>query len=414
MRNKQLDLLFQDVPDSAPAFITDTFVNRGDSLAVANALFSPEQPGNQIYAIHGSSRTGKSHLAMKIVHDLKQNHHVLAFTVNANIKGAAIDILKALYEQLNLAIRQWPETQSKTDYLTFTQSYLNDMNKLILLGATKISMKKSLKLAEKLSASFKAKLPFLQIGVGGEQSTGNDQEASVEFSTLDVAGLRSCICVLLELMTVICDQTIVILVDDLDLLEELPGGSTESSQLIPQLKFIAELPRIAIFITSRRHYFIERQKEMYDFLDVSRLTEDHLKQIYDRRITLFNQNEPMFEAVVVNQLIMGFNGIVGAFLYECHLFMRHFITGPFPLKAKHLNQHLIKTIGEFRDNPETEMILLDIEKAVLNKQTEMVIMNVEKKHGFLYRVLIPKGYQQDTYVLMPLFAKTLHTFFSAE
>ena len=182
--------------------------------------------------------------------------------------------------------------------------------------------------------------------------------------------------------------------------------------MIDFLKKLAVIDSVAVWVTSRQQYFIERQKEMFNFIEVSVLNEDELKAIYASRIKAFNNGVSVFSEDVLQELITGFRGIAGSLLYECFLFWRHHLHSHPPgsealLGKEHLEGYLETAVQGFLENPETLDIFEQITKAVAARKTEMQIKDVKKGHGLVYRVLLPKIYGQDTYVVLPLFAKAI-------
>jgi len=409
--DKRPDILFADVPIiEEERFIQDTFINRGRELKAARD-FIPNHPRNEIYAIHGFSRVGKSHLAVKIAEDLSKQHNMHYFYVSANLKGNAVDVLTSLYEKIrDYFVEMLPvEGKEKNQALDFVRAYLSQINQVFLMPTARVASRSLEKKANKLKPGFKVKIPFLGLGVGmdGETSIGTDREQTVELTRPNLDGTRTLICYLLEMLASITGRTTLLLIDDLDLLEETKLGEEERDNLINQLKHMASLKLTAVWITSRQQYFIERQKEMINFIEVDFLKDSELISIYQARVQQFNNGEPIFEQDVLNELATGFRGIAGAFLYECHLLRRYHLDKTGPLTMAHLQEYLLAEIDKFLDNPETHGIFQQITNAVSAHLVEIDINDVKKGHGLIYRVLMPKGYKQNVYEVLPLYAKAI-------
>ncbi len=410
--DKRPDILFVDVPIiDDECFIQETFINREKEILIAQNDFRPEQPRNEIYAIHGFSRVGKSHLAVKIAEDLSRQHRMHYFYVSANLKGNAVDVLTSLYEKIRDYFHDGVTVKGKEEqeHLDFVLDYLGRINPVFLMPSAHVAFRSLERKATKLKASFKSKIPFLGFGAGldGETSKGTDREQTVELTRPNLDGTRVLICFLLEMLTWITGRTTLLLIDDLDLLEEIKLGEEERDNLINQLKHMASLKRTAVWITSRKQYFIERQKEMINFIEVEFLKEEELIGIYQARVRAFNNDEPIFGQDVLTELTAGFRGIAGAFLYECQLFRRYHVGKAGPLTMTHLTEYLQAEMDKFLDNPETNAIFGHITKAVTEHLVEIEIEDVKKGHGLIYRVLMPKGYKQNVYEVLPLFAKAI-------
>ena len=408
------DILFSNVPVvGEPEFIQRTFINRERELNAAKMLFQPNRLKDQIYAIHGFSRVGKSHLAIKLALDLSSQHNMLYFYTSANMKGTAEDVLGDLYEKIrNYTVSLDPKTikgKDRSAYLAFLKVYLNHINLLFTMPAAKISFRFLQKEAEKVKANLGAKVPFVNLsaGIAGERTKGADKEQAIELGQPNAKGIRLIICFLIEALAFISDQNFLLLVDDLDLLEETSGGAKERDELINQLKHIALAPCVAVWVTCRQQYFTEREKEMDNFIQVSFLKEAELVDIYKARVREYYGDAPIFGEEALQELTEGFRGVAGSFLNECFLFWRHHLGETYPLGLKHLSAFLLAEMENFLGNPETHAIFTKITDAVKTQKTEVEIPDVKKGQGLIYRVLFPKAYGQDIYEISPLFAKVL-------
>jgi len=408
------DTLFSDIPIiGEEEFIHATFINRERELLIAKALFKPEQSKDQIYAVHGFSRVGKSHLAIKIGQDISREHNLFYFYASANLRGTAEDVLRALYDQIREAIQTLtPEPDPKTEqgeHYRFLKEYLAQVNQLFMMPVARIAVRHLQRASEKIKPGFRLKVPFLDIGIdlAGEKASGKDQEQTIELPKLDVNGIRLLLCSLLEMLAFVSGRGVLMLIDDLDLLEETSGGEEQRDQLINHLKQVAALASIAVWVTSRQQYFIERQKEMFNFIEVPFLKREQLVAIYRARIKQYNGGDPVFTDEVLDMLADGFRGIAGSFLYECFLFWRYHLGEPYPLGTTHLRDYLDDAVGSFLANPETRSIFVRIRKAVRARKAEITLKDVKKGHGLIYRVLIPKAYGQNTYEIIPLFARAI-------
>ncbi|MDJ0838055.1 MAG: hypothetical protein QNK37_16185 [Acidobacteriota bacterium] len=407
---QRLDILFSDTPPAKNAeFIQRTFINRELELRRAYALFHPEDLKDQIYAVHGFSRVGKSHLAIKLAQDFSNEFQLLYFYANANMRGTARDVLRTIFVQLrDFIFEQVSESEGEAaDHLRFVKAYLDQINQLFLMPVARVAITRLQKEATKIKPSFRLKVPLINIGIGVDQSKGEDHSETIELNKPDAEGVVDIIQFLLESTAFITGRKFLLLVDDLDLLEESNGGLEERDRLINHLKQLAALPMVAVWVTSRQNYFIERQKEMFNFVNVPFLTSTELTDIYKARINNFHDGTSMFTAEVLKELAEGFQGIIGAFLYECFLFMGHHLGKDYPLNNSHLSEYLLAEVDKFHNNPETRSIFENITEAVRSGEREVEIKDVKRGHGLIYRVLIPKAYGQDVYEILPLFSKVI-------
>jgi len=411
--NARPDFLFANTPiPDETILIHQTFVNREQELRTAQALFRPNQLKNQIYAIHGNSRVGKSHLAIKLAQDMVAEHGIIFFYISANMRGSSIDVLEGLFELVCEYIESisWQLDDEKSNHLRFLELYLAQIRLLFMSSNAKIAVRHLQKEAKKIKSGFSGKIPFLNFGseVSGESARGKDEEQTIEIGRPDVRGVRLILCFLLDQLAFIAEREILILVDDLDLLEEASVGKKENDELINHLKPIVGLKPVAVWVTSRQQYFIERGKEMFDFIKVRMMAQTELIDIYKARVKHFNGDQQIFTQDVLEELTNGFRGVAGSFLTECYQFWRYHLGKPYPLGVKQLSEYLSAEIDDLLRNPETSEIFEKIRTAVvIDKKTEITIKDVKKGHGLIYRVLLPKAYGQDTYEIIPLFAKVI-------
>jgi len=405
------DILFEDRPMNDGDFINHTFINRQNELLIAETLFSPEKPRNRIYAIHGFSRVGKSHIAMYLMEKFKKEHDMFYFYVNANTKGTAYDILVYLYDILRRDIETMEPVLNSEEY-EFLKEYLNEIDKIFYGFADKVALKRTSENKKKLSGSFRGRFPFLAISSGVNNENKNAREESIELNKVNADKLRDILCRSFELLSYITKKKILILIDDLDLLEEIEEGEKQRDLLYNYIKFIANVDNVSVFITTRSQYYIERDKEMVDFLELNFLKENDVKDIYEKRIELYHNNIPIFENDALDMLIKGFRGIIGSFLYECFRLMKLYIVENMKATNNKIDIDLLKNyfkteVEKFKMNPETESILKKITEQTKENQTEISLPGLTQSHGFIYRVLIPKGYKQTSYEILPVWFQAM-------
>jgi len=405
--------VFEHRPLTKGNFITKTFVNREIDIETAQLFFNPRNQIDMVYVIHGESRIGKSHLAIYLMSAFKKEHQMIYFYVNANTRGYALDILKDLFDQVSDYVASLSASDHQKEF-EFLKSYLNDINNIFYGVPAKIALKKSRDQRQKLSPSLKGRFPFVDIQLGGEQDQKRQDEISVELKTIPPDKLRDILAQCFKLISYITHQNILLLVDDLDLLEEIGEGEKQRDLLSNHLKYFSTIDPVTVFATSRTHYFIERQKELHNFLQVYRMSSMDLKTVYEKRVECFLNGVSIFTEDVLSELINGFNGYVGIFLYECFLILRNYVTQihknqmvEMPMLTGHFNREL----SSFDSNPETKPVYDQIVNCVKNQHTELTIEDLLPSQGFVYRMLIPKGYQQNTYVILPIWVNAIKEYY---
>lgn len=405
--------VFEHRPLTKGNFITNTFVNREIDIETARLFFDPKNQIDMVYVIHGESRIGKSHLAIYLMSIFEKEHHMIYFYVNANTRGYALDILKDLFDQVADYVATLTPSEHQKEF-EFLKAYLNDINNVFYGVPAKIALKKSRDKRHTLSSSFKGRFPFIDIQLGGDQAHKNQDEISVELKSIPPDKLRDILAQCFKLISYITHQKILLLVDDLDLLEEIGEGEKQRDLLSNHLKYFSTIDPLTVFATSRTHYFIERQKELHNFLEVSRMTSMNLESVYQKRISCFLNGVSIFDKHVLSKLIHGFNGYVGIFLYECFLILRNYviqINKNQIVEMSMLNEHFNKELLSFDSNPETKPVYDQIVNCVKNQQTELTVDTLMPSPEFVFRMLIPKGYQQNTYVILPIWVKAIKEYY---
>ncbi|MBF0452964.1 MAG: AAA family ATPase [Candidatus Magnetomorum sp.] len=413
------DIVFEHRPIHQENFISDTFINRDEDIQKADLLFDPQNQKDMVYVIHGESRIGKSHLAIYLMEQFYKKYNMIYFYINANTRGYASDILKTLLDQLADHVHSLKPEQYQNEH-EFLKTYLNDLGNVFYGVPGKIAFKKSREFQQKLSPSFKARFPFLDVQLGENQDRKKQNELSVEFTKISDFKFRDILSRCFELLSFITGQPLLLLVDDLDLLEEIDEGEKQRDILSNHLKYYATIKKVTVFSTIRTQYFTERQKELHDFIKVSRLSNRDLKAIYQKRIDAYHKSIPIFSDDILSRLINGFNGYVGIFLYECYLIMRtHLIKihNNQVVEEQLLKAYFKKELDSFASNPETKPVFDQILTGIKSDHTEIDIANLMPSQGFIYRVLIPKGYKHNkddakkTYDVLPIWVQAIREYY---
>ncbi|ETR67146.1 MAG: hypothetical protein OMM_05296 [Candidatus Magnetoglobus multicellularis str. Araruama] len=229
--------------------------------------------------------------------------------------------------------------------------------------------------------------------MGGDQAHKSQDEISVELKTIPPDKLRDILAQCFKLISYITHQNILLLVDDLDLLEEMGEGEKQRDLLSNHLKYFSTIDHLTVFATSRTHYFIERQKELHNFLNVARMTSMDLRSVYQKRISCFLNGVSIFDEDVLSKLIEGFNGYVGIFLYECFLILRNYVIQIHKkqiVDMSMLNGHFNRELSSFDSNPETKPVYDQIVNCVKNQHTELTIDTLMPSQEFFFECLSQK------------------------
>jgi len=404
-------LFMKNVPNEKD-FILNTFINREKEIAIGKNYFSFEAPLNQIYAVHGFSRVGKSHIAMYLAEKFAVQYVMEYFYINSNTKETAFSMLCKLLDEIWKSVKSINNNDLKDsdreECLAFLISYLSDINKNLYSPAEKTSFKTSIQKSKNLSPKLVAKIPYFDLGfeVGGAIEKKTTIEESKEYAEPDLKRLHRYISICLPVLNHITSKKTLLLFDDLDLLDETVAGKEERDTLTTQLKSIAEIDDVIVMITCRNSFYTKRNKEMFDFINVTMMNKDQLKEIYSKRIAAFYDNGPVFDDTTLNSLADNFNGRVGDFLNECDMFFRWSTDKKLPLSENDLRKYHEYVIDELRRTPETKVPFSKIEEKVRQNKFTIVLNDINETEWSLLRIVAP-GYEDGNYEVLPLFAKAI-------
>lgn len=332
------DALFFHNPPSDEGLLRSLFVGREAELGILHARLPGTMPGT-IRAIHGESRVGKSHLALRFLADL---HSVHVIAVGAASGKRARLILRDLYAELRTRLYDvYDRAEADSQTLGWidpntrqpvpadrahdgaVKAY-QDLHAAIarieqmddLLEGLATSRETASTEGDESSAGVNV-LPH-GIGVSGGAKTSHSQGDKLVHIRPDEDGMSTIIAQLCQALYLTTGKRVLIYVDDVDLLDTGPGADPEQVVLLIRcLHRLSKGREVAVVASLRTRHMRDRDKEFSDVVRVRRLKDSELRQIYDRHIQHFNNGQPVMDAACLDDVIVHSGGKVGSFLRLC-------------------------------------------------------------------------------------------------
>ncbi len=352
---KHIQRLFSPNPPKAGDPLTrELFVDRELELADGIEFLTAGQDFEpRIYAIHGESRSGKSHLARRLLDDVADRF--TAVELNATTMGDARLALAKIFSDLVAAVK----AELKADPLSTRAQRV-----------------------EPWMAWFDGLLPLIQ---GDEKS----REIQVTHGVREVMTARfgSVHAAFTEKVADLTDQTattmrieqpedwtlvrhvrrlaelawyaggerpVLIYVDDLDLLTRRRHreDDPEAVNLTAFLEPIAESPKVVVVASVRSRYFTTRDKAFHDFVKVRLFPHGLLRQVYQRQIDVLYDGEPVFADDTLARLLSVAAGRVGVFLRYCYQLWR-FARRQLPITRERYDAWVEQELRDLMNDPRT-------------------------------------------------------------
>ncbi len=325
--NNQI-LLFDSNPPESDEAAQALFHNRKGELSWAARQLRAHLAATKILAIHGDTRTGKSHFARRMLFDATDALLGLSVIINANQRETAQNLLVDLFGELSVQLRgldEWDRSHPILkgifdDFVEFSSLVIP----LIFGEVDQIELGVGRRLFSKASATMALTPTFTELGFTAEY--GEETTASEKRILRAPRGSQLAVfCKWMgEAISELLGGPLLILVDDQDLLSTQSDGWAATSELVSALKFVAASPSIVVMATVRSAYWNGREKDLIDFVEVRPFGDADMKAVYQLRMDAYNDGEAVFSPTALRWLLDGADGRVGMFLQRCHQLNRRF------------------------------------------------------------------------------------------
>lgn len=340
------DLLFFHNPPGSDRLLRQLFVGRDYELERLAERIPGTIPGT-IRAIHGDSRVGKSHLALRFLADLKPYHLVC---VPASSGKKARFILRELYSQLRKRlwevydrhqkqadslqvlhpttldaltpeeVQRGEEGVSSYQFLMEAIEHIEEFDALLVDGSKSLEESDSEQTEESLG--IEAKPQSIGLTGGHKQTAGRTRKFLREPPSEQ--GLTNTIRLIAEALSRTTGQRVVIYADDVDLLDVGPDADqAEVVLLVRCLHQLAQSDDITVVTSLRTRHLQIGDKELSEAVRVEPMSEEDIREIYNRHVTSFHGGVPVMDESCLRELLAHAAGKVGVFLRLCSQFREY-------------------------------------------------------------------------------------------
>jgi len=380
--------LFDINPPQSIKEIEIAFINRETELVSDVKHFHAEFRSNKINVIHGSSRTGKSHYMKKLLIALeKENRPFWIKYINANSKETVRYVFHRIFRYLKDGIEICADSNSRelSPDIQFIQLLSQDLNKLI-------DKKGPEKIASIQTKSFYSKNHEILTSIA---DLPDFIKASLEnkndhfFYRPSDNQLAEIIKYQAEFLVSISNnryQSVLLAIDDVDLLYLQEEGLDEVDALYKLLSELSVSKTINILITTRQNLSPDRGKDFDYFRKILPLKEPDFKSIYQKRIELYHQNQAVFTPEALDYLIQCADGSPGIFLNHCKKILREISP---PISRNDIHKALDQIVERYLDkNSDLKEYVKSIQSQIFEHEDQKTSLTVNLPINVSYTKLI--------------------------
>lgn len=392
MSSRRPEYLFHHNPPIDSGLSAELFFNRIDELQEAVEVLNGDLAPH-IYAIHGESRSGKSHFAHRLLSMLAGQF--IAVNINVNAAGTArralvrafFELKATLDSQVLSGLAEDEHGLLRHDIVDPWKAYFDDIELLVEERVDQAVVRTAESIKDTVTGKLGSKVA--EFSQSSEATETREQTLTIKAPTERVLVLH-----LRELVDVIhaaSQRRILIYFDDLDLLASGPPARGEQAkELLYLLGPLAENPRVAVLASMRTAFFQVSDKTLRDFIRLRRVDDHFLREVYGIHIRVLNAGQPLFDDETRDALIRMSAGRVGVFLRLCERVWRH-ARRKGPIGLVHLDGFLDDLIDELSRTPETAAVMGRVLEAVRNQQLELPPDGLDVEDGPLAFTLLRRG-----------------------
>lgn len=299
--------LFHHNPPEAD-LLHPLFINREWEIARLRDSVS-SWSASTVNIVHGESRVGKSHLALRFLYAEEVLGPYNLFVVKAASGRTARQILKDLYNQTrDFLLRRGDASAELTGRIRIYDQVSGDRASYEVVYPHSLQE----------SASFQPLVAIL--GISAEPQTA-DQHHRVTLPAADEYRLGAILADMCDVIHATTRKRCLFYVDDVDLLDSGPAGDqTEVTVLVRRLESLADKKSIVVLASMRTRHLGSFHKELVELIRVEALEDDDVRSVYKKHVEVFNGGKDVFTDACVGELILATTGHVGNFLRWCSRF----------------------------------------------------------------------------------------------
>lgn len=382
-------LFSHNPPPQGDRFAHDLFVDRERELAMGVQFLTAGQDFEpRIYAVHGESRSGKSHLARRLLDEVADRFTLVE--LNATTMGDARQALIKIFSDLYAAARGLAATGEHPERAEQVEPWLGWFKGVLPLiqghearRAFEVARDVGDKMTERLGS---VRLGFIErVGeVVDHTATTVTVERPDDWTLVRLVGQ------LAELAWYAgAERPVLVYVDDLDLLTRRRHreDDPEAVNLTAFLEPIAESPNVVVVASVRSRYFTTRDKAFHDFLKVRLFSRQRLAEVYQRQLDVLHEGEPVFTDEALDRLLAVAAGRVGVFLRFCYQLWR-FAWGELPIGRERYDAWIEQELRELMSDPRTADAMETIGKWVSSGVVGGPLPGVDPEDGPLAGIVL--------------------------
>lgn len=382
-------LFSHNPPPQGDRFAHELFVDREHELAMGvQFLTAGEDFEPRIYAVHGESRSGKSHLARRLLDEVADRFTLVE--LNATTMGDARQALIKIFSDLYAAARGLASTGDHPDRAEQVEPWLGWFKGVLpLIQGHETS--RTFEVERGVRDVLTQRYGSVRIGFIEMVGEAIDREATT------VTVERPDDWMLVGLVGQLADlawyagggRPVLIYVDDLDLLTRRRHreDDPEAVNLTAFLEPIAESPRVVVVASVRSRYFTTRDKAFHDFLKVRLFSRQRLAEVYQRQIDVLHDGEPVFSDEALDRLLAVAAGRVGVFLRFCYQLWR-FAWGQLPIGRERYDAWVEQELRELMSDPRTAKAMQTVGSWVASGEVGGSLPGVDPEDGPLAGIVL--------------------------
>lgn len=392
--------LFLSTPPTDDRFVKVLFHNREPELASAMATLSVEQLPRQLWAVHGPTRSGKSHFARRLLLEVRERGLSYSIvTVDANNKGSARAVLVSLFTQLLEGLPASPPRDANApDQIRYRDGrrdcfVIKPLVEGLLRDVVHEVQTKDTR-SEGTEAGLKIGPQWFALEARARHGTETSEARTQRVSLREPSDpeLVQWLELLLDLHRIQdSGRRMLFLIDDVDLLaRDGAEGAAVSQQLFDRLHALAQHPHGVVMLTVRQQSYNGREKEFQELASIDLWTDpEDILEVYRKHIETFNRGESIFHESALGWLARNVEGRVGMFLQLCRELSQKVLPRDRPIDDARLRGLIQDQVHGWNRQPELVYLMATILEAVRAGQMQVTFSAELDSNPLLQRVLIP-------------------------
>lgn len=292
-----------------------------------------KQRDKRPWVIHGESRSGKSHLARRILADFRPGKKRVKLLIPARERLSAAEVMRTLFENLRLefeqrlaplqqehAARPWQDAEELIAQVASLPPG-GDSAEFGIKSETKIGWQERFGLSG-----------FVRFDIRSSEDETEGESTKVTLRQPQARDFAQYCAIMVDALVQAKQLNhLIVLVDDVDLLEpyvdERRNGEMQRSSLTEALAMLHETPCVDVVLTARSWYaYAKREFQLLVDLSQSELTPEELVRIHDLRFSAVTPKEQsgFMDPDALRQAATDVRGLPGVFLQHLDTAFRAF------------------------------------------------------------------------------------------